>query len=131
MREVDMRKLILAVLAVISVACSPVDKPKPATASPAAPSAVEQAIQEGALIVDVRTPEEYASGHYPGAVNIPVDEIERRMNELGPDKNRPIVLYCRSGRRSGIALDLVRRAGYTRAVNGINQASLLCPTGRC
>ena len=126
-----MRFLVLAVMAVFLASCSPSSSSSPSGTSPAGPSAIEQAIKDGALIVDVRTPAEFASGHYPGAVNIPLDEINRRMNELGADTNRPIVLYCRSGRRAGIALDQVRRAGYTRAFNGINQSSMPCPTGKC
>lgn len=124
-----MRFFVLAVMAVFS--CSPSNSSSPTVASPAGPPAIEQAIKDGALIVDVRTPAEFASGHYPGAVNIPHDEIERRMNELGSDKNRPIVLYCRSGRRAGIVLDQLRGAGYTRVFNGINQSSMPCPTGKC
>lgn len=126
-----MRFLVLAVVAVSLASCSPSNPSNPSGPTASGPSAIEQAIKNGALIVDVRTPAEFASGHYPGAVNIPLDEIDRRMNELGADTNRPIVLYCRSGRRSGIALDQVLRAGYTKAFNGINQSSMPCPTGKC
>lgn len=51
------------------------------------------------LLVDVRTPEEYASGHVPGAKNIPLDQIEARVAELGPT-DREVYLVCQSGRRS-------------------------------
>lgn len=67
----------------------------------------------GAVVVDVRTPQEYAAGHAEGAVNVPFDELPRRAAELGPP-GTPIVLYCRSGRRSGIAASALRSAGYTR-----------------
>lgn len=116
---------MLLVLAAVVASCSQSPSPREGNGG------IEQAIREGALIVDVRTPAEFASGHYKGAVNIPLDELERRMHELGEDADRPIVLYCRTGRRSGIAQDIVRRAGYKKVYNGINQASLPCPTGSC
>jgi len=67
----------------------------------------------GAKIVDVRTPQEFASGHLPGAVNIPHDEIRGRAAELGPPE-APVVLYCRSGRRTGIAAKTLRDLGYDK-----------------
>ena len=69
-------------------------------------------VQEGARLVDVRTAEEFAAGHIEGAVNIPVQELERRMNELKP-LERPLVLYCRSGNRSGRAASMLKKAGHT------------------
>ncbi len=66
----------------------------------------------GARVVDVRTPQEFASGHVPGAINIPYDELPGRAAEIGPPATR-VVLYCRSGRRSGIAAEALEKAGYT------------------
>ena len=74
-------------------------------------------IPKGALIVDVRTPSEYAADRYPDAVNIPLDTVEARLAEFG-DKNSPIVVYCRSGRRSGIAKEMLIKAGFTQVFNG-------------
>jgi phage shock protein E len=70
-----------------------------------------------ALVVDVRTPEEYAAGHVTGALLIPVDELEMRLAELEPHRDGRIVLYCRTGRRSGIAQDLLRRHGFSQVEN--------------
>ena len=82
-----------------------------------APAAEVQAmIKNGALVVDVRTADEYNSGHFPGALLIPHGEIGARLGELGA-KDRPIVLYCRSGNRSGIALHILESSGFTKAVN--------------
>jgi phage shock protein E len=67
----------------------------------------------GARVVDVRTPQEFAAGHVPGAVNIPFDEISRRAGEVG-DPEAPVVLYCRSGRRTSIAADALRRLGFEK-----------------
>ncbi len=68
-------------------------------------------VEEGALLLDVRTPEEFAAGHIEGAVNVPVQELESRMAELEP-KDRPIVVYCRSGNRSGQAARMLTSAGH-------------------
>jgi phage shock protein E len=70
-----------------------------------------------ALFVDVRTPEEYAAGHVTGSLLIPVDEIEARLAEPEPHRERRIVLYCRTGRRSGIALDVLQRHGFGQVEN--------------
>ncbi len=77
---------------------------------------VLQKIKAGATVVDVRTPGEYQTGAYPGAVNIPVQELDRRMGELR--KDRPIVVYCASGMRSASAERLLRARGFTDVVNG-------------
>ena len=53
----------------------------------------------------------------PGAVNIPYEEIAERIGEVTADKDAPILLYCRSGRRSGIALKALQEAGFKNAVN--------------
>jgi len=68
-------------------------------------------IEGGARLVDVRTPEEFVAGHISGAVNIPVQDLDRRMGEIEP-KDRAIVVYCRSGNRSGRAARMLRSAGY-------------------
>jgi phage shock protein E len=73
---------------------------------------VKDKIKKGAQIIDVRTPEEFAQGHYPGAKNIPVGELMIRLNELGAT-DKPIVLYCRSGRRSAMAKQILIDQGFT------------------
>ncbi|MEI8385244.1 MAG: rhodanese-like domain-containing protein [Nitrosomonadaceae bacterium] len=65
------------------------------------------------LILDVRTPNEYLSGHIQGAVNISHDQLERRIDEIPGDKSREIVVYCQSGRRAGIAEKILVEKGYT------------------
>jgi len=67
--------------------------------------------------VDVRTAEEFGAGHVAGAANIPYEEIVDRIDEVTSDKDATIYLYCRSGRRSGIALEALKEAGYHNAVN--------------
>lgn len=74
-------------------------------------------------LVDVRSPQEYAYGHVTGAVNIPVQELQQRLNELPRDL--PIMLYCRSGSRSGMALQLLQAAGFTEVYNIGSLSNLL------
>ncbi|MDW8395367.1 MAG: rhodanese-like domain-containing protein [Anaerolineae bacterium] len=62
------------------------------------------------VLIDVRSREEFKGGHIPGAVNIDVQEIDRRLSEIPRDK--PVVLYCRSGSRSAIAASILKRAGF-------------------
>lgn len=69
------------------------------------------------LWIDVRTAEEYRAGHLEGAVHIPFDEIEQKITAISADKTQDIQLYCRSGRRSGIALETLRRMGYNNVTN--------------
>jgi len=80
---------------------------------PAAAGSASQ-VREEPLLIDVRTPQEYAGGHIKGAVNIPYDQLEARSDELPEEKNREIVVYCRSGQRSAIAVRTLRRLGYGR-----------------
>jgi rhodanese-related sulfurtransferase len=68
-------------------------------------------VKNGALLLDVRSPGEFNSGHLDGAVNIPIDQLGRRMAELGP-KTRAVVVYCQSGGRSRAAAQMLSGAGY-------------------
>lgn len=69
------------------------------------------------LWIDVRTAEEFKAGHIAGAINIPYDEIEQKITAVTTDKATDIQLYCRSGRRSGIALETLRGMGYSKVTN--------------
>lgn len=70
-----------------------------------------------ASIVDVRTPGEYEEGHYPGAINIPVNELAQRLDEF-KEMKKPIVAYCRSGARSGMAVSILKQNGLNEVYNG-------------
>lgn len=73
--------------------------------------------KEGALLLDVREPEEYSVGHAPGAKLIPLGQLGARLQELAEYKDKPIVVICRSGRRSGIAVGQLEAAGFKQARN--------------
>lgn len=77
---------------------------------------VQEWIQNGAVVVDVRTKSEYAEGHFPGALNIPVDVLANNLNSL-KDKHAKIVVYCRSGARSERAKQILSASGYSSVIN--------------
>ncbi len=72
-------------------------------------------LAEGAALIDVRSPSEFASGHVSGAKNVPVDQLGARLDEIPRDK--PVLLYCRSGARSARAVDILRKAGFDQVHN--------------
>ncbi len=79
-------------------------------------NSVKDKIKAGAKIIDVRTAGEFADEAYPGAVNIPLNILPSKLEELGP-KDKPIILYCASGARSAQAARLLKQAGFTDAMN--------------
>ncbi len=88
-------------------------RPKPDVDGETARALIED---EGATLLDVRSPSEFAGGHLPNAVNIPVAELGRRLDELGSakDEGRPIIVYCQSGMRSAHAKRELLRSGFER-----------------
>ena len=73
-------------------------------------SEAKQIVDSGATVVDVRTEVEFEAGHIPGAVHIPVADLQQRAGEL--DKEKGVLLYCRSGNRSGPVADAFAASGY-------------------
>ena len=102
----------LVILAAVVVACT-----RPKGGSPEAVRAWA-ALQQGALLVDVRSEAEFAGGHLDGAINVPHDRVGKRLSEFGADKRRTIVVYCRSGHRAGLAKAALEQAGYQDVING-------------
>lgn len=78
----------------------------------------------GACLIDVRTHSEFISGYIEGAVNIPLDRFDREIHRMVSDKTSPVIVYCRSGARSGHALSVMHQLGYTQAFNGGSVGSL-------
>ena len=70
------------------------------------------------VLIDVRTPDEIAEGAISGAKFIEYDKIDAHITEVAPNKDTPIVLYCKSGRRAGIAQDTLQSLGYRQVING-------------
>ena len=94
------------------------------------PSSSDTAWDANALLIDVRSPLEYASGHVDGAINLPLDQFVQGYQGVAPDKSRQVVLYCQSGARSGQAVQFLAQQGYSRAVNGISAGTVSLRTGR-
>lgn len=98
-----------------------VDEPRPvavldgqAPGSAVAPEEVADRLggETPFVLIDVRTPEEYAAGHIPGALNIPYDELPARLHELEGRQGETLVVYCRTGRRAKIAEQALAEAGF-------------------
>jgi rhodanese-related sulfurtransferase len=73
-------------------------------------------IDDGAFLVDVRTPGEFAGGHVKGAVNIPLDKVQTQLAKFKNKKN--IIVFCRSGGRSSQAKNILQQNGFTNVING-------------
>lgn len=70
----------------------------------------------GAVLLDVRTPEEYREGHIPNSINLPLQEMQKAAGVL-KDKEAPVFAYCHSGVRSGQAASMLKRMGYKQVTN--------------
>ena len=108
------KKLFTAVLSAAAIAV-----PFFASAN-TAPQTEQSAVQPEkakGVWIDVRSAEEFNAGHLQDAVNIPHDKIIARIQAVSPDKNAPVNLYCRSGRRAEAALNELKNAGYTNVTN--------------
>lgn len=77
------------------------------------------------IVIDVRTPGEYASGAFPNAVNIPLDDIMANKADLGDNTNRKIIVYCASGARSAYAQQVLMQRGFTDIENGGGIAAMM------
>jgi phage shock protein E len=86
-----------------------------------------QLLAEGAIIVDVRSKEEFDADHLAQAINLPLSEVKTAIGKVAPDKERPVLLHCLSGGRSSMARSALKRMGYTKAYNlgSINRARRL------
>lgn len=81
------------------------------------PAEARQQIAAGALVLDVREQEEFEAGHIEGAMNISRDSLEKRIGEVAPDKQAPIVCHCAGGNRGALATDTLQKMGYTQVIN--------------
>jgi phage shock protein E len=80
-------------------------------------TAARKHLAEGALVIDVRSPEEFRGGHIPQAINVPLGELRERIPCHVSDKNQVLLLHCLSGGRSGIAKHQLKRLGYPNVFN--------------
>lgn len=118
----------------LAAACTPAPAAAPATSSAASTlpdrdvALARRLIAEGAIVLDVRTPAEFAAGHLDGAVLLPVQELPARIGEVerltGGDRAKTIVVHCASGARSAKAKQMLVAAGFTRVTNAGGYADL-------
>jgi rhodanese-related sulfurtransferase len=73
--------------------------------------------REGAVVVDVCEPNEYQTGHIPGAINLPLSALPKRLPELDKHKSKPVIVACRSGNRSMKAAAMLRKQGFATVYN--------------
>jgi rhodanese-related sulfurtransferase len=71
----------------------------------------------GGLLIDVRSPAEFKSGHLPRAINLPLNELDTCVPRLAQDKNQVLLLHCKTGLRSELAAQRLKRQGYAKAFN--------------
>ena len=81
-------------------------------------------IDENSIVIDVRTEQEYKAGHLKNSIHIPYQEIQQKIGEHVHNRNEKIILYCRSGRRSGIAKKSLDAIGYSNTINAGSYAKL-------
>ena len=79
--------------------------------------AAVELLRRGALLIDVRSPAEYDTGHLPQAINMPVAEIGSLIGSKASDKDQVLLLHCQNGMRSGVAKNKLNALGYTHAYN--------------
>lgn len=89
------------------------------------PDRAAQCIQDGALVIDVRTDQEYSEGHLPDAQLLPHTELQDALDKLAAHRDKEIILYCRSGIRSNWAASFLRSEGFERAFNGGKYVELI------
>lgn len=114
-----MKSLLLLLTAITLFACSGVNS------GTIPPEDTRQKLAHGALIIDVRTMQEYQAGHIPGAINIPYDKINAAIEQMNLDKDREIITYCQSGRRANIAKSVLENAGFEHVFNGGRYGALI------
>jgi phage shock protein E len=83
----------------------------------ASPAEAAEWLKKGALVIDVRTEAEYRERHLPGTINIPLDRLGEEIAKRAPDKEKPLLLHCRSGARSGKGTSTLKKMGYRNVLN--------------
>ena len=109
-----MKKLLAVAISAVAITTTFVAH---ANTAPQTESSTVQPEKAKGVWIDVRSAEEFNSGHLQDAVNIPHDKIVEGVKALGSAKDEPINLYCRSGRRAEVALTELKNAGYTNVTN--------------
>lgn len=83
----------------------------------ASPATAREWLNQGALVIDVRSEAEYREGHLSGTINIPLGRLADEIARHAPDKEKPLLLHCRSGGRSGMGASTLKKMGYRNVLN--------------
>jgi len=110
-------RIVLCAMLLAIPACSGGDAASAPEVITADELAAEIAAGNPPIILDVRTEEEFAAGHIPGAINIPHTELTARLDELPADHQSPIVVHCQSGRRAEAAMGMLHDAGFAQIID--------------
>ncbi|QWV16430.1 rhodanese-like domain-containing protein [Stutzerimonas zhaodongensis] len=106
----NLYRLLIALMATVTTTA--------AIAAQVDQSAALKALQRtNTVLIDVRTELEFAEGALPGATRIETENLAERITAIAPDKDAPVVLYCRSGRRASAAQELLQELGYSQVIN--------------
>jgi rhodanese-related sulfurtransferase len=85
---------------------------------------IAEYFRDNALVIDVRSKQEFDQGHFKTAVNIPIDQFEGRISESGTDRRKPIIVYCHAGSRAAMAENILRKNGFLKVINARNYDAL-------
>lgn len=114
----------LATLLLITVCALAWAEDKPLRGDPEKAEKGWELIEQGALVIDVRSTEEFEAGHLEGALHIPWEETDELMAAIGEDKTRRVVMYCGSGGRVGRAIEALEAEGYEGLYNATGYDAL-------
>jgi rhodanese-related sulfurtransferase len=125
LKEMLMKKIHILLILIITISIRGYEiqgqsKPSQTTSVQSLNQEVQTLLSKNAIVIDVRTKEEFQMAHYKDALNIPYDEIEKHIKKLEAYKDKPIILYCRSGRRASIAKQTLEKYGFKNVLNAIN-----------
>ncbi len=107
--------IVVSIVTFLSLQCSA--KATAQSSVAASPYLIERVANNEWLLIDVRSPQEFADGHIPGAVNMPHDSINDYIADLEGHKDKPIIIYCRSGRRAQLAMKVLQDMDFSEVMH--------------
>ena len=107
--------IVVSIVTFVSLQCSA--KATAQSSVAASPYLIERVANNEWLLIDVRSPQEFADGHIPGAVNMPNDSINDYIADLEGHTDKPIIIYCRSGRRAQLAMKVLQDMDFSEVMH--------------
>ena len=107
--------IVVIIVTFVSLQCSA--KATAQSSVAASPYLIERVANNEWLLIDVRSPQEFADGHIPGAVNMPHDSTNDYIADLEGHKDKPIIIYCRSGRRAQLAMKVLQDMDFSEVMH--------------